>query len=65
MKLKQYLTLGIGIITGFGLSLATLSYASNSGSDNVNLITSEKDAKWPSLQELKQTDLFKNIKGEN
>lgn len=42
MKLKQYLTLGIGIITGFGLSLATLSYASNSGSDNVNLITSEK-----------------------
>ena len=27
--------------------------------------TSEKDAKWPSLQELKQTDLFKNIKGEN
>ena len=30
-----------------------------------DLITSEKDAKWPSLQELKQTDLFKNIKGEN
>ena len=29
-----------------------------------DLITSEKDAKWPSLQELKQTDLFKNIKGE-
>ena len=26
-----------------------------------DLITSEKDAKWPSLQELKQTDLFKNI----
>ena len=30
-----------------------------------DLITSEKDAKWPSLKELKQTDLFKNIKGEN
>ena len=25
------------------------------------LITSEKDSKWPSLQELKQTDLFQNI----
>jgi hypothetical protein len=29
--------------------------------NNEDLITSEKDAKWPSLQELKQTDLFKNI----
>jgi dTDP-4-dehydrorhamnose 3,5-epimerase len=28
---------------------------------NEDFITSEKDAKWPSLQELKQTDLFKNI----
>ena len=26
-----------------------------------DLITSEKDAKWPSLAELKQTDLFKNL----
>ena len=26
------------------------------------LITSEKDAKWPSLQELKNTDLFQNLK---
>ena len=26
-----------------------------------DLITSEKDAKWPSLKELKQTDLFKNL----
>ena len=42
MKLKQYLTLGIGMIAGFGLSLAGLSYASKNGSNNVNLITSEK-----------------------
>ena len=27
-----------------------------------DLLTSEKDAKWPSLKELKQTDLFKNLK---
>lgn len=27
-----------------------------------DLITSEKDGKWPSLKELKQTDLFKNLK---
>ena len=27
-----------------------------------DLLTSEKDAKWPSLKELKGTDLFKNIK---
>ena len=27
-----------------------------------DLITSEKDAKWPSLKELKETDLFKNLK---
>ena len=26
-----------------------------------DLITSEKDALWPSLKELKQTDLFKNL----
>ena len=26
------------------------------------LLTSEKDANWPSLQELKNTDLFKNLK---
>lgn len=26
-----------------------------------DLLTSEKDAKWPSLKELKQTDLFKNL----
>ena len=26
-----------------------------------DLITSEKDAKWPSLEELKETDLFKNL----
>ena len=26
------------------------------------LLTSEKDAKWPSLKELKETDLFKNLK---
>ena len=25
------------------------------------LITSEKDAKWPTLKELKETDLFKNL----
>lgn len=27
-----------------------------------DLLTSEKDAKWPSLKELKETDLFKNLK---
>ena len=26
-----------------------------------DLLTSEKDAKWPSLQELKNTDLFSNL----
>ena len=26
-----------------------------------DLLTSEKDAKWPSLQELRKTDLFKNL----
>ena len=26
-----------------------------------DLLTSEKDAKWPSLKELKETDLFKNL----
>ena len=26
------------------------------------LLTSEKDAKWPSLEELRKTDLFKNLK---
>ena len=26
------------------------------------LLTSEKDGKWPSLAELKETDLFKNLK---
>ena len=29
--------------------------------DRVSLLTSEKDAKWPSLKELKETDLFKNL----
>ena len=29
-----------------------------------DLLTSEKDGKWPSLEELKQTDLFKNLKIE-
>ena len=27
-----------------------------------DLLTSEKDAKWPSLKELKETDLFNNLK---
>ena len=27
-----------------------------------DLLTSEKDAKWPSLKELKETDLFQNLK---
>ena len=27
-----------------------------------DLLTSEKDGKWPSLKELKETDLFKNLK---
>ena len=26
------------------------------------LLTSEKDAKWPSLKELKETNLFQNLK---
>ena len=27
-----------------------------------DLLTSEKDSKWPSLKELKETDLFKFLK---
>ena len=27
-----------------------------------DLLTSDKDGKWPSLKELKETDLFKNLK---
>ena len=27
-----------------------------------DLLTSEKDAKWPSLKELKATNLFENLK---
>ena len=27
-----------------------------------DLLTSEKDAKWPSLKELKTTNLFENLK---
>ena len=42
MKLKQYLTLGIGMVAGFGLSLAGLSHASKNESNHSNLITSEK-----------------------
>lgn len=32
------------------------------GMQKEDLLTSEKDAKWPSLKELKETDLFKNLK---
>ncbi len=42
MKLKQYLTLGIGMVAGFGLSLAGLSHASKNESNHSNLITSDK-----------------------
>ena len=42
MKLKQYFTLGIGMVAGFGLSLAGLSHASKNESNHSNLITSDK-----------------------
>ena len=29
-----------------------------------DLLTSEKDGKWPSLEELKKTELFKNLRVE-
>ena len=32
------------------------------GIDESELLTSEKDGKWPSLKELSQTDLFKDLK---
>ena len=30
--------------------------------EKIELLTKEKDAKWPSLKELKETDLFQNLK---
>lgn len=42
MKLKKYLNLGIGMLIGFGISVAGISYASQNGFNHTNLITSEK-----------------------
>ncbi len=42
MKSKQYLTLGIGMIAGFGVAIAGISHALKGGSNNTKLITAEK-----------------------
>ena len=42
MKLKQYLTLGIGVAVGFGVSVVGVSYASKNITRSVKLITSEQ-----------------------
>ena len=42
MSKKKYITLGIGILTGFGVSLAGLSFASYNSSKSTNLITAQK-----------------------
>lgn len=42
MKLKQYLTLGIGVAVGFGVSVVGVSYASKNITKSVKLITSEQ-----------------------
>jgi len=42
MKLKQYLTLGIGVAVGFGVSVVGVSYASQNIVRSVKLITSEQ-----------------------
>ena len=42
MKSKQYLTLGIGMIAGFGVAIAGISHALKGGSNNTRLITAEK-----------------------
>ena len=38
MKLKQYLTLGIGVAVGFGVSVVGVSYASKNITRSVKLI---------------------------
>ena len=41
MKFKQYLTLGVGIIAGFGISVVGVSYASKNLVSNVKSVTPE------------------------
>ena len=41
MKFKQYLTLGVGIIAGFGISVVGVSYASKNLGSNVKSVTPE------------------------
>lgn len=41
MHIKQYLTLGIGIVAGLGLSVVGVSYASQNLNNNVKLVTPE------------------------
>ena len=36
--------------------------ARSTGMSKEDYLTSEKDAKWPSLAELRNTDLFQNLK---
>jgi len=42
MGIKKYLTLGIGIVTCIGVSIAGLSYASYNLSSSIKIITSQK-----------------------
>ena len=42
MSIKKYLTLGIGIVTGIGVSIAGLSYASYNSSSSMRIITAQK-----------------------
>ena len=42
MKLKQYATIGIGVVAGAAISVIGVSYASQNTTSNANLITSEK-----------------------
>ena len=41
MKAKQYLTLGLGIVAGFGISVVGVSYASQNLVSNVKQVTPE------------------------
>ena len=41
MNAKQYLTLGLGIVAGFGISVAGVSYASQNLVSNVKQVTPE------------------------
>ena len=41
MNAKQYLTLGLGLVAGFGISVAGVSYASQNLVNNVKQVTPE------------------------